>query len=478
MESWKEKLIAKFASKPQSKTLAAESANAIQPKVPAYCTQYPGPIDGRETIQLVIGLDFGTAYTKVVIGERRRAYAVPFPELCHNGNPYLLPGVLTVAEDGRVRLGANDSGRRVSNLKMRILDGDTGDETLSIAVSFIALVLQHARGWFMNTHRQTYERYNLDWNVNVGLPTAHYQDEPLADFYRQIVMAAWHASTRTEPLDIDAACNSFADDEGVLAQHAVGTFPEFAAQINGYVRSPMRRSDLHLLMDVGAGTVDVAMFNVHQKDGDDVFPVFAGIVKHLGVRMLLKHRVEKAGRDRADRDTRHIEDVPDVYAARALGVTIDELRMVDKPFRAAVFAQVRNVVRLTKPKYPRSPHWREGVPFFLCGGGAHAELYARLAELMAQDSAPCPLVRLELPRPDRLVADRIDDADYDRLSVAYGLSFDQFEVGQIVLPNNIEDLEGQSELGHVRGAQCPACNGSGGYMANSCGQCGGSGWIA
>lgn len=475
MGSWKDKLIEKFAHRTSQKEAGSPRQTSQPPLVPSHSTQYSGMADGHEKIQLVIGLDFGTAYTKVVIGERRRAYAVPFTSVAHEINPYLLPGVLTIADDGQVQLGSEGGGRQVSDLKMRILDGDTGDETLSLTVAFLALALRHARGWFLNAHRGTYERYSIDWNVNVGLPTAHYQSEALVNFYQQLVKSAWHASMQPGPVSLALACDSFADDENALPDHSIGTFPEFAAQINGYVRSPMRRSDIHLLMDIGAGTVDVAAFNVHQIEDDDVFPILGSRVEPLGARVLHEHRAKHGNQHGRHHEA---ENSTDAEICAQLGVTLDELRDIDRPFRSAVLDQVRDVVRMAKRKYPKSQHWTAGVPFFLCGGGARAELYKKLAARMVRDSAPCPLLKLNLPVPERLVAAGIDASEYDRLSVAYGLSFDQFEIGQIVPSEQIEDLEGQTRPVKVGGVQCTSCNGTGGPMANSCAACGGSGWLS
>jgi hypothetical protein len=471
MGSWKDKLIEKFAHRASQKQAESQSWHSQPPLVPSHCTQYSGTRDGRERIQLVMGLDFGTAYTKVVIGERRRAYAVPFTSVAHPSNPYLLPGTLTIADDGQVRLGSEGLGRRVSDLKMRILDGDTSDETLSLAVAFLALVMRNARGWFLNAHQDTYKHYILDWNVNVGLPTVHSQSEALVSFYQQLVKSAWHASTRSGPVNLDLACDSFADDENALPRHAIGTFPEFAAQINGYVRSPMRRPDIHLLMDVGAGTVDVAAFNVHQIEGDDVFPILGSSVEPLGAHVLLRHRAKHGNQHDRHHD---VENATDAEICAQLGVTAGELHDIDRPIRSAILDQVRDVVRMAKRKYPKSRHWTTGVPFFLCGGGARAELYKKLAERMVRDSAPCPLLERNLPVPDRLVAAGIGAAEYDRLSVAYGLSFDQYEIGHIVPSGQIEDLD--TLMGG--GCQCTACNGTGGLMANSCTVCGGSGWLS
>src|SRR3546814_6264125 len=55
----------------------------------------------------------------------------------------------------------------------------------------------------------------------------------------------------------------------------VAVLPEFACQLYSYLNSAQRQSGLHALMDVGAGTVDVAFFNVHERDGMDVLPIFS-----------------------------------------------------------------------------------------------------------------------------------------------------------------------------------------------------------
>ena len=49
----------------------------------------------------------------------------------------------------------------------------------------------------------------------------------------------------------------------IIEDDEISLFPEFLAQIAGYVRSPGRQADLHMLVDVGAGTMDATTFNVH-----------------------------------------------------------------------------------------------------------------------------------------------------------------------------------------------------------------------
>jgi hypothetical protein len=66
------------------------------------------PIHRREALDLVIGLDVGTAATKVVVRSPfyagGRAVAVSFGDLGHRTSPYLLPTRLWIQSDGGLSL--------------------------------------------------------------------------------------------------------------------------------------------------------------------------------------------------------------------------------------------------------------------------------------------------------------------------------------------------------------------------------------
>jgi len=433
--------------------------------VPDHWTQYEGiPIDA-EKIQLVIGLDFGTAYTKVVVSESRRAYAVPLGEgLMGTRNPYLLPGVVTVDEMNRVHLGTTASGQMFSNIKMRILDRDTGQRTFSLAAAFISFVLRKTRSWLMNTHRATYQSCHLDWVINVGLPSEHHDDAELKSFYKNVVISAWQASTKAGGIVLSDFNQDASNghDSGM-----VFTFPEFVAQITGYVRSPRRRSDLHMLVDVGAGTVDISAFNVVDNDGEYFFPTFAGRVRHYGVHVLHRHRVQHAGTRRIP----YKEGASDEEVAVSLGIPKSSLSEIDDPFRKRLFQQIKDVVEEARQKYPMSKGWKDGLPLFLCGGGASAALYADLTENIVRSELPCPMQKLDLPVPEKLSSEGLHWQEYSRLSVAYGLSFDPFDIGEVIDQSKTDEISEEREYGI-----CRHCDGTGGLVvANSCRFCGGTG---
>jgi len=55
------------------------------------------------------------------------------------------------------------------------------------------------------------------------------------------------------------------------------------------------------------------------------------------------------------------------------------------------------------------------------------------------------LIPCLLPKPKELVA-RVNDANYHRLGVAWGLSYPEYEIGSITRPCDIEDVPLPKEI--------------------------------
>jgi len=47
---------------------------------------------------------------------------------------------------------------------------------------------------------------------------------------------------------------------------------------------------------------------------------------------------------------------------------------------------------------------------------------------------------MELPRPEALANNDVDERLFQRIAVAYGLSFDKFDMGEITPPDRIGDV--------------------------------------
>jgi len=448
----------------------------------------PAPVDkpaSKGKRRLIIGLDFGTAFTKVVIGESRVHYGVAFPSAKGSANPYLLPGAFYQTSGGICSLRKTEgSAMQFDHFKMRLLEGDTSLASKRETATFLALVFHECRSWLMDQHGNTYRGYDIDWYVNAGLPTEGSHDEKLKSVYQEILEAAWCASLSGEAMTqrlvqqcMTAPKTALQQNQQskMIASDAIALFPEFVAQISGYVRSPKRREDIHAIVDVGAGTVDITTFNID--DRGERFAIFTKSVPPLGVEYLVKHRL-KAIQNKTSWTPSPHENLPsNAIFAQKSGISISQLEEIDQQFYTPLRQQFVEQLRHTKNvrSSPNARSWKEGVPFFLCGGGANVALYKELDVMARSGAFGFKLDIMRIQKPEDLDAAGLSDANYDRLSVAYGLSYDAFDIWDIIPEDQVPD---QSAHRKKRNITCDHCGGTGGRRGNGeCDKCEGTGLI-
>lgn len=442
---WKE-LVGKFRKK------SSKPKEAI---IDRWATQLPGVDESSQRQKLVIGLDFGTAFTKVVIGEQRVHFPIPFqigqqPSTCY------LPCVVYLSPLGECSLESQQSWKRITNLKIALLDKTCNEEKKKQIIAFLALALRHVRLWLFLNKASIYANKYIDWHLNIGLPTDDYHDTNFESFYRELVQAAWLASVCEGAVSTGSAASCLDEVQqakdhssphalpipSIIHPEKIGCFPEFVAQVAGYVRSPFRRGDLHMLVDVGAGTLDVTVFNVHEHDGEDVFPIFAKAVQPLGSAYLIRHRMNSLGRKKDEIDP--ISPVPpDEDFAKAYGLTVERVSDIDESFRKKVRILVAGELKQVKlHRHCKSIHWKIGVPSFLCGGGSNVPLYREVLRVLEKPEYPFRIRLGALPYPENLDGDCAKKTEYYRMLVAYGLSFDAFDLGGIIKYQDINDDRG------------------------------------
>lgn len=454
-------------------------------------TQFAGVGPSASHKQLVIGLDFGTAFTKVVVGEERLRIAIPLRGRGEKTSDYLLPTVFWSTQEGLCSIDS-PQGEQHADLKMSLLEGNFEDSAIQSAATYLALVLRRVRAFIFDNKQGVYGANYIDWLVNVGLPTSSYHDERLTNLYKRMIITAWFASASegevSEQSIKEAWKNSSTEEKSGASERdlhweAVSIFPEFVAQVTGYIRSPLRQSDMHLLVDVGAGTLDATIFNVHEVEGEDKFPIFAKAVERLGTRFLVRSRIKGRGL-KEEKELAPFARVPKkTEFASLLGIDVATLQRNDLPFTQRVIEAVGSLLRYTKGyRYPLSRRWEGGVPVFLCGGGAGCDFYAEIFLSENGNFSGFPVKSMKLPKPDQLEANGLREDDYDRVSVAYGLSFDPFDIGEIIKEDDVDDVPteegGSNSLGATSSSvMCSRCGGSGG-LHRTCDACGGSGFMS
>lgn len=414
--------------------------------------------DAQAQHEIALGVDFGTSSVKVVIGDSAlgKSFAVPFGD--HEGiEKYLLPARL-FQTGSQFSLAEGEECHR--DLKLAFLAAPMDQKNQVRIAAFLALVIQRARAWLLTNHAQIYRRTQLFWKLSVGLPAAHHQDSKLFKPFTQVCAAAWavagQAGVVDEPTVVELLRKpqiTTGSDEDV----EVMIVPEIAAQIYGFVVSTnfdREAQNIFLMADVGAGTVDASLFHVFPaRGGKWDFEFFTSVIEPHGVSNLHRHRVDwwvkslgesAASPNELIQQLRQFKfqtdqqcNIPDSFADYFSGIEVTERK--DKPnpdddFYDRTLAQVRGRALWRTWKDELLPkEMLAGVPFFLGGGGARMNFYEKLTDSMNAGlngfswlyASPRALVL-----PDDLIVDDIAKSDYDRLSVAYGLS--RLELGRVL----------------------------------------------
>lgn len=392
--------------------------------------------DRSQPLDVIVGVDLRTSFTKVVVNVPfyvgAPAFAVPFGEFADESLKYLLPTQLFIDEDRRCSFDSTLGASVLRGVKLGLMnepnegiDPASGSpceaSSITVAVAYLALVLRYVRRWFIADKREVFGEFYLKWSCNLGLPAAVDDDEKLRNTFSISHKAAWLASRQPGPVTIDGAQKAIDDVEFARyeSEEMPTDFelrPEVIAEVAGYANSPLRNEGLHLLVDIGASTLDVCSFNLgpRQHEGGDRVPILTADLDLLGVEILRQKRAERAGAESKFRND----------CKKILTRTIQDLR---------------------KNRDPLSPCWKSTLPVFLCGGGSAMQVYQDVVSdtgewLQGWIRSSGGIRRIQLPKPNSLYA-KIDDKSYHRLAVAWGLSQASFNIGPYERPSEIPDVE-------------------------------------
>lgn len=414
----------------------------------------------RQEKHLYLGLDFGTSTIKAVVHDKERdlSFAVPFRDL-PGIQSYLLPCHLR-SDEGVYSLS---HGATVSqDLKLSFLAQPDNRQAKQHVVAFLALVLQQIRAWLLSEHSDKYNG-SIIWSMTLGLPVLFNQKAHLAEPFKDLGTAAWIASTNNKISEFNVekaiARAEFLknnDDPDYYEDIEVDVKPEIAAQIYGFVSSaaydPSARN-IYLMVDIGAGTSDASIFHLKRNEKRPQqadFSIFKTSIEPYGVMNWHSERIEWLLTNMQEYKTTNsellyelkkiqwitdsIEPVPNKLDGYFNNITIQKThdQCPDKLFYDKVKKQIITETYMhCEQKNLIERAQLTGIPMFLCGGGSRIPMYKKLETDMkgAENySWFCAIVQ-QLNKPESLQAPGIKHKDYDRLSVAFGLS--QMGVGTI-----------------------------------------------
>lgn len=408
---------------------------------------------------IVIGLDFGTANTKVVLMEQgsKNSWAVPFTR--NKENPYLLPSRVFLS-DGKYSL-LGDENQAVDNLKLPFLQAEYDHDKRCHMAAFLTLVIRQSREWFLQNSASAFNGFEFEWHFHMGLPASNYDDKNLVQVFRDSLLCAAITSLGESKaitrLDVEKTINTtenFYKDNSIeikVDPDYVNVFPELAAQLHGYISSDKwdKNRPKFMLADIGGGTVDASIVNVAISDmGVPKYNILKSEVDSLGVVILHNYRMAWI-----KRSIEAIENYSSKLLMEFRSINVSHDNTLPMPAKVdnyldkvewpenfdfdILFYHLYSNLLWTKIIHPvrksvdtERSQWRS-LQFVLCGGGALHPLYGEfINKINANTLFHVNLDRVAIDKPDNLISPEAKNSDYHRLSVAYGLS--HLELGKVI----------------------------------------------
>lgn len=412
--------------------------------------------------EIILGLDFGTSFTKIVAfhNDTLKCYATEFK--INNQSTYFLPSALYEVNK-KFFLNPQNNINKYNNLKLNFLNDPNNILNQTKVVAFLALAIKEAKIYLIKNYNSAIGATNIVWGLNAGYAGKDIGNLSTANLYKKLVYIAWHFSCNENLInesniliELNSTKDIISDDDlynysKKSIEIEISVQPEITAQIYAFVSSSKydpRAANHYLIVDVGAGTVDTAIFNVQQNKNTAAwdFTIFKDTVERHGVVELERNRINwwdkqlklaNANNELCEKlkiYANHIDQLevhPESYKNYFIGIDIPKILDISSNpdnffYEKKVLDQVKikTLYKCYQANQLETQHI-ENIPFFLCGGGSRMGIYKELIKSLQIKMPGFSWLRAKnknLEKPDNLISPNLNSNDYDRLSVAYGLS--------------------------------------------------------
>ncbi|BAU09776.1 hypothetical protein LEP3755_02510 [Leptolyngbya sp. NIES-3755] len=426
--------------------------------------------DGLEVLALNLGIDFGTSFTKVcfrdVVNDRSEIVTFTDDEVT-NLDEALLPTKIAILPDGRLLTGLTASEWQqnehldqsvVEFIKMRLAHFDLpqsvenwqfdqiSEATKAEAIEdlcayYLSRVIGRAQAWIRRNKADLVLNQRIEWSANVGVPV-EYCDSKAIERFRKVLSLAWLLSNEPQT-EVTTLQNLHAQLQLLRAKlettevdcHAV---PEIAAEVWSLINSREADTGFYFLFDVGDGTLDGCSFRYWNDQGEKKVDFYFGKVNPLGVTAFSQSLAQELGVTEID--------VKQTICGNSRRFTD---RIQTSKTRKEIQKLVAKVViegtrRYRQHGFQLVPHGlKKPLDIRIGGGGGQTSFYLKAIKNTHTDfqhqNSNIPDYQLEfLPKPKDLDTNGIEQQEFYRFAVAYGLSIPVGEQPEIRLPSEME----------------------------------------
>ena len=390
-----------------------------------------------------IGFDFGTSSSKVVAQlpfyQGSPKFAIDFGKYGSQKNSYLLPTRYSIINNGEILL--NHEGEIYASKEKlfygkydEIIFGGGYDITAELsAVLYLASAIKIIKMIFPPITKLGND-VSFDYILNLGMP-ANAFDTEMEAHYLNIGIAAWRLSNSTSININDGKKILYEVKSGIRTiQDTVQVFPEIMAEFLGYLSSATRQNGLKIIVDVGATTLDICGFNLISKNNNDSTRFFTSSISDHGVFKLHQARIEHISKQIFPRNP--LDAIPTKFINYIENIDHKSLEDTKMDFFYVALLKIQACLVRLYGETKKNIEWRDGVPIYYCGGGSLHEFYhtTLIREINTNLNRQIPGLNYSLqniPIPSDFQNVGLNHEHFNRLSVAYGLSHDPREFGEL-----------------------------------------------
>ncbi|MBE9064351.1 hypothetical protein [cf. Phormidesmis sp. LEGE 11477] len=448
-------------------------------------------------LDINLGIDFGTGYTKVCLRDLalEQAEVVTFAPPTDSRldlDQTLMPTRLAILEDGtlltgltvaewracdrpirqnidyiKMRLAAIDLAKEDLEAKANLVEAQAewrlekiaeldDDETVkSLCAYYLSQVIARSQQWAIQNRPEIFANRSVRWSVNLGVPVEYCDSIALKTFEKVLAIAWLLKSTDidTSALTIDSLnrltkhLEQWASTDEQINQLDCTTTPEIVAAMWSFINSRQAQEGFYTFFDIGDGTLDGAAFLFDRTDGSRQVDCYIGKVEPLGVSAF----VEKT----ADELQLTPESIRHSLSNLSDSPLNDQLQ--NSSTRNKIQRMVAAVVMAGNEKHQKIRQFSvkkdigENLKVFIGGGGGNTEFFPDTIESTHSDfrqgNADIPPYKLrQIPTPEDLTVNGLDQRDFNRFAIAYGLCIPEGENPEIRLPSQFQTIESGAEI--------------------------------
>ncbi|GHU97608.1 hypothetical protein FACS189483_04080 [Spirochaetia bacterium] len=390
-----------------------------------------------------MGIDFGTSYSKVcfssiatekidiIFDENNDEYKHSVLYYLRDWNTlkgrlyYKKPAVVTSPVYYFKYSMINESLPK--NMDMHDEKIITNNHEMLCSLCFLAWLIKDSKRYIATHYKKFGMKEEIDYRITMGVPIENYNDEN-KKIYDNILYIADKLSDSDlislNYIDLDVLDKYFQENwRSNTTNFKLNTLPELYAEAIAFFNNPNYNDGLYGVVDIGGGTVDIAVLKKENFDGRQMFSILCQSIKPCGIEILIS---ELSGKN--------------ILLEKASNYLLKlDIDLKDDAFEAKynkIFGESFRKMTLDAKRKVVSNFWNKAYHIVLCGGGSIYKWYQRIIQDSRSLLSPAGIkynmdISEKFFKENRLIISRALAQPYFNLPKIEGFPWNIEEIKQI-----------------------------------------------